>query len=108
MKKKSTVKVIDVTSDQVKQVLEMFASGKGMLQYRGIRNYDRLRPPAVKKASVGDVYYVIAKTHHRKDDKNWYHWEAEYIFNGKDWVCCNKHECPENKEVLRELSSKKL
>lgn len=104
MKKKSTVKVVDVTSDQVKQVLEMFANGKiGVLQYRGVLNYDRLRSPAVKNATAGDVYYVIAKKHHREDDDNWYHWEAEYIFNGKDWVCCGKHERPEHKETVERL-----
>lgn len=104
MKKKSTVKVVDVTSDQVKQVLEMFANGKiGVLQYRGVLNYDRLLSPAVKNATAGDVYYVIAKKHHREDDENWYHWEAEYIFNGKDWVCCGKHERPENKETAKRL-----
>ena len=100
MKKKSTVKVTDVTSDQVKQVLEMIRDCKiRNLTYKGLRNYDRLQAPAVKKATASDIYYVIAKMHHREDDKNCYHWEAEYVFNGKDWVQMCKHERPESKEM---------
>ncbi len=103
MKKKSTGKVIDVTSNHDKQVTNALANGKGIIKYHDVLNYDRLRPPAVKKATRGDAYYVITKKHHREDDENWYHWEAEYIFDGKNWVCCGKHEVPEHKETRRRL-----
>lgn len=108
MKKKSTVKVTDVTSDQVKHVIKTLAKSKhGMIHHLGVRNYNVLRHPAVnKKAAVGDAYYVIAKIPHREDDKNMYHWEAEYIFDGKHWVCSQKHECPEPKAFIVSHSGK--
>jgi len=104
MKKKSTAKAVDVTSDQVKQALEKFADGMvnlvGMLTYRGVLNYSRLRPPKVKNAAMGDIRYVIATQRHREDNEYWYHWEATYIFDGKNWVCSEKHERPEHKETV--------
>lgn len=104
MKKKSTVKVTDVTSDQVKQFIEQFADGKiGGLYYRGVITYKRLRPPKVKNATMGDIRYVIATQRHRETEKYWYHWEATYVFDGKNWVCTEKHEQPEHKETVERL-----
>ena len=95
---------VEIGRDQLKQILDLENTSR-MLCYRGAITYKRLRPPKVKNATMGDIRYVIATQRHRETEKYWYHWEATYVFDGKNWVCTNKHERPEHKETIKKLDS---
>ena len=101
-KNKTDLSDIGISKDQLKQILDL-QSISSMLCYRGTITYKRLRPPAVKNATMGDIRHVIATQRHRETKEYWYHWEATYVFDGKNWVCIDKHECPEHKETAEQL-----
>ena len=104
-KNKTDLSDLGISRDQLKQILNLLDlwNTPRILGYKGILTYKRLHPPMVKNATVGDIQYVIAKQRHRETKKYWYHWEATYIFSGKDWVCCSKHERPEDKTTVAQL-----
>lgn len=109
-KNKTDLSDIGISKDQLKQILDL-QSKSSMLCYRGVITYKRLRPPAVKNATMGDIRHVIATQRHRETKKYWYHWEATYVFDGKNWVCTDKHERPEHKEtveLLKKIEKEKL
>lgn len=65
-------------------------------RFSGVRYYSRIRPPKIKKAVCGDIITVVAKPH-REGAVFRYHYEAMYVFNGKDWVMFSKISVPERK-----------
>lgn len=93
-KNKTDLSDLGISQEQLKQITDMTSC---MLCFRGAIMYKRLRPPKVKNATIGDIRYVIATQRHRETEDCWYHWEATYIFDGKNWVCSEKHEVPEQK-----------
>ena len=67
-------------------------------RFSGVRNYSKIRPPKCKKAVCGDIITVVAKPH-REDNDFWYHYEAQYVFNGTDWIMFSKISVPERKKL---------